>query len=122
MERMEGSSAAAPDATPEDIVSKPARHGGSLANGAAAKKAIGHAAGQTPARDTGQGEDPVQRLTQVVHRWLTPSVFTTICLRGGSQSQHPPRITRKVAMSASGAYKTSGILAYVEMHCMLDLV
>ena len=70
MARMESSGAAPPDSSAEDTVSKPAQQGGSLANGAAAKKVSGLDAGQAPARDTGQGEDLVQRLTQVIHRWL----------------------------------------------------
>lgn len=72
MAKMEDSGAAPPDAIREDAVSKPARQGGSLANGAATKKAIGDAAGQTPAHDTGQSEDPVQRLTQVIFAGRRP--------------------------------------------------
>ena len=100
MERMEGSGAAPPDSAPEVAVSKPARQGGPQANGVAAKKASGHAAGQAPPRDTGQGEDPVQRLTQVTFRWSTPIILTCEVL---AQPQHLPRTACESGVSKPGA-------------------
>ena len=89
MARMEGSGAAPPPSVPEGAVSKPAQQGRTLANGAAVKKAPASIAeAQTPAYDTGQGEDLVRRLTQVFIADLNPvSWLQFACVVVGPQSQ-----------------------------------
>ena len=68
MARMETSGTTPPETIMEGAASKPAHVVKSQANGALAEKAPNGSAGQPAAHDTGQGEDLVTRLNQVVRR------------------------------------------------------